>query len=127
MMKKNKNNLSRYATKNEVIAALKSHPKPSNFESYLLIIEHRKISSKIGLVVMELMHGEESVAIGKATIPPSGISDLDSFDWRRLKVGEAEFTSYALDARKQNVSQMLIGAVKKSVSEGRIPFLTFKQ
>ncbi|GEM_PF-5811787 len=105
---------------------MKSHPKPGNFESYILIIEHRKISPKIGLVVAELLSGKDSVAIGKATVYPRGISDLDTFNWERLRIGESEFTSFALDAKKQPVSQMLIGAVKKSISEGRLPFLSGK-
>ena len=117
---------SRYATKAEILSALKSYQKPDNFESYTLIIEHRKISAKIGLIIAELIGGNEVIAIGKATVLPNGISNVDSYNWTLLKVGEAEFSSFALDAKKQPVSQMLIGAVKKSLSEGRIPFLSIK-
>jgi hypothetical protein len=125
-MKKVKKGSSRYATKTEVISALITDSKPVNFESYTVIIEHRKVSQNIGLIIAELMSGKEIVAIGKATVYPRGISDLDSFNWAHLNIGEAEFTSFALDTKKQPISQMLIGAVKKSISEGRIPFLNFK-
>lgn len=116
----------RHPTKADVLTALKTKSKPGNFESYTLIIEHKKISQKIGLVVVELLSGEDLVAIGKATVYPRGVSDLDSFNWENLRVDESEFTSFALDAKKQPISQMLIGAVKKSISEGRLPFLGFK-
>jgi hypothetical protein len=124
-MKKSKKS-SRYATKKELLSALKSYPKQKDFESYVLIIEHRKINTKVGLIIAELLNAKEKVAVGKATVYPRGISDLDSFNWGRLKVGESEFTSFALDTKKQTMSQTIVNAIKKSLSEGRIPFLTFK-
>ncbi|MFA5091299.1 MAG: hypothetical protein WC483_01530 [Candidatus Paceibacterota bacterium] len=125
-MKNKQKRTSRYATKQEILSALRTYLKPDNFESYILIIEHRKVSSKIGLIIVELISGKEVVAIGKATVFPRGISELDSYDWTNLRLGESEFSSFALDTKKQPVSHMLIGAVKKSISEGRIPFLSLK-
>jgi len=110
----------KFSTKEEVIRALTEKSDPKGFKKYILLLEHRKISSNLGLVKGELLHNNKIVLTGKMTQFPE--TQPESFNWEKLKIGESYFEGYSLDYKGETISQLIIQGLKRSVKEGRFPF-----
>ena len=124
---KNKNHIkkkekSRFPTKEEVMQALlEEDEKVKGFNKYILIIEYRKISEKLGIIRGELIQDDKIIFKGKMTQLPE--TQVDSFDWDMLEIGESYFEGYSLDYKGETISQLMKQGFKKSLKEGRLPFI----
>jgi hypothetical protein len=113
---------SRYATRKEVLSALKDTHVIKGHQKLILIVEYKKKSNKLGVVVGELLQNDKTLLRGKIACFPE--KNPESFDWTRLKAGESQFSGYSLDYKSDTVMSMITEGLKKSVKEGRIPFVT---
>lgn len=114
---------SRFPTKKEVVQAVSDDDALNGFEKYALIIEHKKLSNNVGMIKAELLQNNKILLRGKIAKFPERQQD-SSFNWEMLKVGESYFEGYSLDFKGATFSQKIIDGFKKSITEGRIPYLS---
>lgn len=111
-----------FPSKKEIIdTLLKEDPKPAKFEKLMLIIEHKKISSKLGIVKGELLQNGKVNLKGSMTCIPEKMEE--SFNWDILKVGQSYFEGYSLDYKGETIGSLIKQGLKKSIKEGKIPFV----
>lgn len=111
----------RFPTKEKVLQALAEGGNLNGFEKYALIIEYKKISGTIGVVTGELLQNNKILLRGKLVVFPE--TQPDSFDWGLLKAGENYFQGYSLDYKGETLIQLIKQGLKKSIKNGRFPFL----
>ena len=116
-----KNNKSKFPAKEEVMQALSEDETLKGFEKYALVVEFKKMSKKIGVIKGELFQNDEILLKGKMIEFPE--TQPESFDWNILKVGESYFLGYSLDYKGETLAQLIKQGLKKSIKEGRFPFL----
>ena len=109
-------------TKEEVKDALLSDKPSKEFKRYVLIVEYRKISTRLGLISAELIQNNSVILRGKITQFPE--INQDFFRWDKLRIGEAQFEGYLLDAKEEPLIQLIKQGFKKSIREGRLPFFS---
>ncbi|MCX6776084.1 MAG: hypothetical protein NT130_04530 [Candidatus Micrarchaeota archaeon] len=116
-----KNKKYEFPTKEEVIKALLDDKELKGFKKYMLVLEYKKISEGLGLIKAELIHNNKAVLRGKMTEFPETTSE--SFEWDKLRAGQSYFVGFSLDYTEETFVQGVINGIKKSMKEGRIPFL----
>lgn len=120
--KKSKKKKNLFPSKREVVnTLLKEDPQLKSLEKLMLITEHKKISSKIGLIKAELRQSGKLIMKGSMTCVPEKLED--SFDWSMLKVGQSFFSAYSLDYGKQTIGSMIKEGLKNSIKQGKVPFV----
>ena len=121
-MKKSNKQKNRFPTKKEIVdALLADDPLKKGFEKYVAVVEHKKLSSKIGIVKGEILQNGKTIIKGKMTCPP--IKDDESFDWNMLTVGESYFQAFSIDFKGQSLKSMITEGIKKSIKEGKLPYM----
>ena len=120
MKTKKKNN---FPSKKEIIKTLlKEEQKADKFEKIILIIEHQKINSQLGMINGEFFQNGKIVLKGSMTCMLRKAEE-DSFDWNILKVGESYFDGFSLDYKRGTIGSLIKEGIKKGIREGKIPFL----
>lgn len=113
---------SRFSTRKDIIdALLKEDPAEKGFNKYMVIVEQKKISSKLGVIKAELLQNAKVSAKGKMTTLP--VTEDEGFDWDRLKVGEVYYQGFSVDLQGQTVGSMIMEGIKKSIKQGKIPYV----
>lgn len=108
-------------SKDEIIQALKHCSKAKNFENFMLILEFRKFSNKLGVIQGKLYQNDKVVLRGKLT---DDVSSRDNFNWEELKIGGSSFRGFYLDYKKQTLFSLVKQGFQNSLKQGRIPFLS---
>ena len=123
MVKKKINN--EFPSKKEIIATiLKEDPQIKKFEKLILIIEHKKINPTLAIIKGELVQNGRVVLKGSMSCIPER-SD-DSFNWNILKAGQSYFNVFSFDYKGETITSLITQGLKKSLKEGRIPFINKK-
>lgn len=113
---------SRYSSKKEIIdILLKENPKQKGMDKLILLIEHKKINTNVGIMKGEILKDGKIVLTGSMTCMPK--KSIDSFDWNMLNNGESFFNGFSVDYSKETIGSMIKEGLKKSIKEGKIPFL----
>lgn len=121
-MKKKKLVKLGFPSKQEVIGTLlKEDPAPKKFEKLMVIVEHKKISKVLGIVKAEVLQNQKIILKGSMTCIPETFED--SFNWNILKDGQSYFEGYSIDYKGETVGSIIKQGLKKSIKEGKIPFL----
>ena len=106
----------RHPARKEIIDALKEEQNLKGFNSYILILEKKKVSNNIGLFGGELLQNDKIIARGKVTIP------TNTPDWNELEVGESSFQGFCLDLKGESLSEVIIEGIKNRFKDGKLPF-----
>lgn len=112
----------KFPSKQEIINTLLKEDQPAKkFEKLILIIEHKKVSNEIGYIKGELIQNGRLLGKGAITCLPK--KEKDSFDWNMLDIGQSYFNGFSLDYRAERITALITEGLKKSMKEGKIPFL----
>ncbi len=111
---------SRFPTREEVLKAVQGSLQKGHGR-YVLLIEHQKISNRLGVVKGELFQNGKMILSGKMTQLPE--PEEEGFNWDILKNGESYFEAFSLDYKGKSVSDLVKEGLKKSIGEGKLPFL----
>ena len=121
-MAKKKTSKTKFPSKNDIIdTLLKEDPKPKKFEKLIIVIEHKKINNVLGLVKGEVLQNQKVVLKGSMTCIPEKTEE--SFNWDILEVGQSYFEGYSLDYKGETIGSLIKQGLKKSIKEGKIPFM----
>jgi hypothetical protein len=99
---------------------------PKGFGQWVLVIEHRRISEQIGLLVLEAQLDGKHQWSGSmsANLPeqkkygPDG-KEIQS-EWETLGAGESRFNVLTFEMRGKSVVELAKGFIKRSFEEGKI-------
>ena len=109
-------------TKEDVKDALLSDKPSKEFKRYVLIVEYRKISTRLGLISAELILNNSVILRGKIAHAPE--TNQDFFRWDKLRIGETQFEGYLLDTKEEPLIRLIQQGFKKSIRDGRLPFIS---
>lgn len=113
---------SRFPSREEVLKALMTEEKSDKgFQKIVLLVEHKKVSSKLGVVTAELLQKDKTAMKGRIACFPE--NEPEGFNWDALKIGESHFAGYGLDYQGETITSMLTEGFKKSIKEGKLPFI----
>ena len=121
MTKRKEKIRSKHPSKKEIINALLAEdPCKKLFDKYIVLVEHKKLSNKIGVVKAEVIQNGKIMLKGKKTETP--VKEEEGFNWNIVEEGESHFEGYSLDVKSQSMKSMIKEGLRKSVKDGRIPF-----
>ncbi len=110
-----------YPSKKEVLDSLLSEsPHLKSFEKLVLVIEHKKVSSSLGIIKGELFQNRKVILKGCMTCVPERVEE--SFNWDMLSQGQSYFEGYSVDYQGETIGSLIKQGLKKSIKEGKIPF-----
>jgi len=113
---------NRLPTKEEILQTLlKENPVVKKYEKMIFIIEHKKLSKNLAIIKGELINNGKVSIKGSMTCIPEVTGE--SFNWNVLKEGESYFDGYSIDYQGESIGSLIKQGLKKSVKDGRIPFL----
>jgi hypothetical protein len=114
-------------TKKQLIQAIRKQTKPQKgFAQWLLVIEHRRLSENMGLILIEAqLDGKiEWSGSASANLPEAKKIGLDGqpapSEWDQLKPGQSRFNAFTFEMRGKSVIEMMKGVVKRSLEEGKL-------
>ncbi len=114
-------------SKKQLLRAIRKETKPpKGFGQWLLILEHRRVSKDIGLLVLEAQLDGKAQWSGSMSVNlpeqkkfgPDG-SELPG-EWDTIGVGQSRFNVFTLELRGKSVMEMAKDYIKRSFEEGKI-------
>lgn len=109
-----------FPTREEVVKVVQDKLE-KGYGRYILIVEYHKVSNKLGVIKGELIQNSNVIFKGKMTQFPA--VQEEGFNWNILKKGDSYFEAYSLDYKGQNIIGLITEGLKKSIGEGKIPFI----
>jgi hypothetical protein len=114
-------------SKKQLLRAIRRETKPpKGFGQWILIIEHRRVSKDIGLLVLEAQLNGKPEWSGSMSVNlpeqkkfgPDG-TKLQG-DWETVGVGQSRFNVLTLELRGKSVIELAKEYIKRSFEEGKI-------
>lgn len=117
----NISNKNIYATKEEIIEALKDDKKLKGYEELIVILEFNRKSERIGLIKGELRQKDEVVLRGKLTVFPKAMPN--SSMWTDIGIGESIYYGFSLEFHEETLFDLFSEGFRNSIREGKLPFI----
>jgi len=108
-------------TREKMLDILIKNKRESPFERHILVIEHKKVNSQVGIVNAEIVKDTKEVVFGGGMI--CSPLESDEFTWKDLKKGESHYGGYWIDTKPDTIGSMIKEGLTKSIKEGKVPFL----
>src|SRR5258708_6707954 len=114
-------------TKKELLHAIRKETKPpKGFGQWILILEHRRLTEGVGLVLVEAQldsknewSGSISVNLPEQKKFGSDGQEIQS-DWEKLTPGQSRYNVLTLEMRGKSVIELAKGFIKRSFEEGKL-------
>lgn len=113
-------------SKKRLLRAIRKETKPpSGFGQWILVLEHRRISDDIGLLLAEAQldgkiewSGSISINLPEQKKYQDG-AEIPS-EWDAISSGQSRYNVLTFEMRGKSVIEMVKGFIKRSFEEGRL-------
>jgi len=114
-------------SKKKLLSAIRKETKPpKGFGQWVVIIEHRRISENIGLLLGEAqldgkLQWSGSISVNLPEQKKFGPDDKEiQGEWETLNPGQSRFNVLTLEMRGKSIAELIKGFLKRSFEEGKI-------
>ena len=114
-------------TKKQLLRAIRKETKPQKgFGQWILVLEHRRVSENVGLLLAEAQLNGKPEWSGSMSVNlpeqkkygPDG-KELQG-EWDTLTVGQSRYNVFTFEMRGKSILEVVKGFLKRSLEEGKI-------
>ncbi len=114
-------------SKKQLLRVIRKETKPpKGFGQWLLVIEHRRITDTLGLLLVEAQLDGKNEWSGSITVnlpeqkksAPDG-QEIPS-DWEKIAPGESRYNILTFEMRGKSIVELTKGFFKRSIEEGKL-------
>jgi len=114
-------------SKKKLLSAIRKETKPpKGFGQWVVIIEHRRISENVGLLLGEAqldgkLQWSGSISVNlpeQKKFGPDG-NEIQG-EWETLNPGQSRFNVLTLEMRGKSVAELIKGFIKRSFEDGKL-------
>ena len=114
-------------TKKKLLRAIRKETRPpKGFGQWVLVLEHRRLTDRLGLLLVEAQLDGNTEWSGSISmnLPEQKKLGLDgkelASDWDKLAPGQSSYNVLTFEMRGKSVVELVKGFIKRSIESGKI-------